>query len=137
MVIKRCGAVNMLAFVAWSSVFAILPLLGLSLAMEGIGHIHHAMASASWQAWAAVLWQAVGNTLFGYTAWNWLLARYPASTVAPLSLGVPIFGMAASAWWLGEPLPAWKFLAAALVIAGLTLTIMNRGLRPRAVCETM
>jgi O-acetylserine/cysteine efflux transporter len=35
-----------------------------------------------------------------------------------------VFGMAASAWWLAEPLPAWKLWAAGLVMAGLALNLM-------------
>ena len=73
--------------------------------------------------WAAVAWQAWGNTLFGYAAWGWLLARYPASTITPMALLVPVFGMGAAAWLLAEPLPAWKLLAAALVMTGLTLNV--------------
>ena len=75
--------------------------------------------------WAAVLWQAVGNTLFGYASWGWLLSRYPAATVAPMALLVPVFGMAASAWYLGESLPAWKLGAAALVLSGLALNLFG------------
>ena len=36
--------------------------------------------------WAALAWQTVGNTLFGYAVWNWLLARHPAATVAPVAI---------------------------------------------------
>jgi O-acetylserine/cysteine efflux transporter len=72
----------------------------------------------------AVAWQAVGNTLFGYGAWGWLLARYPATSVAPTSLLVPVFGMASTALFLGEPLPPWKLLAAALIIGGLALNLL-------------
>ena len=68
-----------------------------------------------------MIWQSVGNTMFGYAVWGWLLARYPAATIAPMSLLVPVFGMAASALVLHEALPAWKLLAAALVMAGLAL----------------
>jgi len=70
-----------------------------------------------------IFWQSVGNTLFGYAAWAWLLARHPAATVSPMALLVPVFGMGASAWWLGEPLPGWKLGAAALVMAGLALNL--------------
>ena len=65
------------------------------------------------------------HRLFGYVAWGWLLARHPASVVTPMALLVPVFGMAASAWWLGEPLPAWKLAAAALVIGGLALNVFG------------
>jgi len=66
-----------------------------------------------------VAWQGWGNTLFGYAAWGWLLARHPAATIMPIALLIPVFGMGASALWLGEPLPAWKLVAAALVMTGL------------------
>jgi O-acetylserine/cysteine efflux transporter len=71
-----------------------------------------------------VLWQSVGNSLFGYAAWAWLLARHPAATVSPLSLLVPVFGMGASALLLHEPLTAWKLTAAALVLSGLALNTL-------------
>jgi O-acetylserine/cysteine efflux transporter len=71
-----------------------------------------------------VVWQAVGNTLFGYGVWAWLLARYPAATVSPMALLVPVLGMSASAVWMGEPLPMWKIGAALLVIGGLALNLL-------------
>ena len=74
--------------------------------------------------WAAVAWQAWGNTLFGYAAWGWLLARHPASVITPMALLVPVFGMGASAWLLAEPLPDWKWVAAALVMTGLSLNVL-------------
>jgi len=82
------------------------------------------MRNASLAAWAGVAWQSWGNTLFGYAAWNWLLSRYTAATVTPLALLIPVFGMGASALWLGEPLPAWKIVAAGLVISGLALNLL-------------
>ena len=74
--------------------------------------------------WAAVVWQSWANSLFGYAAWNWLLSRYPAATVTPLALLIPVFGIGASAVWLGEPLPMWKLAAAALVIGGLAINLL-------------
>jgi len=71
-----------------------------------------------------VAWQAAGNTLFGYAAWGWLLARHPAGTIAPMALGVPVFGIITAAVWLGEPLPPWKLLAAAMVIGGLLINLL-------------
>ena len=119
----------MLTYVVWSSAFAVPPLLLLSLAMEGWPTISTALVQASWQTWLAVLWQAWGNTLFGYAAWGWLLARHPAATITPMALLVPVFGMAASAWWLGEALPLWKLTATALVMGGLALNLLWPKLR--------
>lgn len=121
LVARRTPNVNMLAFVVWASLFSIPPLLVLSLVFEGWPAIATGLAKADAVTWAAVAWQAVGNTMFGYAVWGWLLARYPAATVAPMSLLVPVFGMAASALFLHEALPGWKLAAAGLVMAGLAL----------------
>jgi O-acetylserine/cysteine efflux transporter len=121
---RRAGRVNMLAYVVWASLFALPPLLILSLWFEGGPAMAAAVRDASAGAWAAVLWQSVGNSLFGYAAWGWLLARHPAATITPMALLVPVFGMGASTLLLAEPLPGWKLLAAALVMAGLALNLL-------------
>ncbi|MCE9522143.1 MAG: EamA family transporter [Alphaproteobacteria bacterium] len=123
-VARRAGAVNMLAYVVWGSLFSIPPLLALTLIVDGPTAIGAALAHADAGAWAAVAYQSVGNTLFGYAAWGWLLSRYPAATITPMSLLVPVVGMAASALWLGEGLEPWKLAAAALVMAGLALNML-------------
>jgi len=121
---RRAGSINMFSYVIWASIFAIPPLLAISWFFEGGWEVMStSMASASMAAWTAVLWQAWGNTLFGYAAWGWLLSKHPAALVAPAPLLVPIFGMGASAFFLSEPLPAWKMLAAGLVIAGLLVNL--------------
>lgn len=121
---KRATGVNMLAYVVWSSAFAAPPLFALSLLVEGPARIGDAFAHAGLGAWAAVVWQALGNTLFGYGAWSWLLTRHPAATIVPMALLVPVFGMSCSALLLGEGLPPWKLMAAALVISGLALNLL-------------
>jgi len=121
---RRAGSINMFSYVIWASIFAIPPLLAISWFFEGGWEVMStSMASASMAAWTAVLWQAWGNTLFGYAAWGWLLSKHPAALVAPAPLLVPIFGMGASAFFLSEPLPAWKMLAAGMVIAGLLVNL--------------
>jgi len=123
--------VNMLHFMVWSSVYAVPPLLLLSLWVEGPAAIGAALSHAGPAIWASVLWQAIGNTLFGYGAWNWLLARHPAAAVTPLALLVPVFGMGSSALLLGEALPGWKLGAGALVLGGLAIIVLWPRLRSR------
>lgn len=122
---RSIGKVDMLGFMVWSSVFAVPPLLVLSLWFEGSVAFTVALPRASAAAWAAMLWQSLGNTLFGFGAWGWLLARHPAATITPLALLIPFFGMGASALLLGEPLQAWKLGAAALVISGLAVNVLG------------
>ena len=125
----RGAPANMLAYVVWASAFAIVPLFALSLAIEGWDAALAGVRAADLATWGAVAWQAWANTLFGYVAWGWLLARHPAATITPLALLVPVFGIGASALLLGESLPAWKLTAAALVMAGLALNLLWPRLR--------
>ena len=121
---RRAGSINMLAYVVWASAFAIPPLFAISFLFEGgWEHINISLTSAPVGAWAGVLWQSWGNTIFGYSAWAWLLSKHPAAVVAPAPLLVPIFGMGATAYFLGESLPLWKILAAGLVILGLIINL--------------
>ncbi len=124
LVSRAAGRINMVAYVVWSSLFAVPPLLLLTLWMEGWGAVVGSLAQADAFTWGAVAWQAWGNSLFGYAAWGWLLARYSAATITPMALLVPLFGMGGSALWLGEGLPAWKLIAAALVLSGLALNLL-------------
>lgn len=126
---KQGAPNNMLAYVVWSSAFAVPPLLGLSLLTEGWASAIASVRAASLAGWASLAWQAWGNSLFGFAAWGWLLARHPAATISPLALLIPVFGMGTSALFLGESLPAWKLEAAALVLAGLALNLLWPRLR--------
>jgi O-acetylserine/cysteine efflux transporter len=110
-----------LAFVEWSSLFAVPPLAVLSIGFEGAQPVMSALVNASLAAWVAVAWQSIGNTLFCFAAWSWLLAKYDAATVTPYALLIPVFGMGASALLLAEPMPPWKFLAGAMVIGGIAV----------------
>lgn len=123
LVAKHAGAVDMVALVVWSSLAALPPLAGAALAFEGPTLIWQSLANANVYAWAALAWQSFGNSLFGYAAWNWLIARHRAADVAPMGLLVPVFGMSATALLLGETMPPWKLAAAALVLAGLGVNI--------------
>ena len=125
LVAKSVGRVNMLHFVVWSSAFAVPPLFALSWWLEGSPSVMlDVIRQTSATVWATVLWQAVGNTLFGYGVWNWLLSRHSAAAVTPMALLVPVFGMSASALALGEALQPWKLQAAALVLAGLGVIVL-------------
>jgi O-acetylserine/cysteine efflux transporter len=121
---RRAGSINMLSYVVWASAFAIPPLFAISFLFEGgWEHMNTSLTSAPVGAWAGVLWQSWANTIFGYSAWAWLLSKHPAAVVAPAPLLVPIFGMGAAAYFLAEPLPLWKILAAGLVIIGLVINL--------------
>ncbi len=132
LVARSAGRVDMLGYIVWSALFAVPPLFALALVFEGWPRILAGVRAADASTWVAVAWQAVGNAMFGYGVWGWLLARFPAATVAPIALLIPIFGLGSAAWFLGEPLQPWKLAAAALVIGGVGLGVLA-GRRKKAL----
>ena len=130
---RKAGSINMLSYVVWASAFSIPPLLLMAAVFEGgATHLWDVTLTAPLNAWIAVFWQSWANTLFGYAAWAWLLSKHPAALVAPAPLLVPIFGMGASTIFLDESLPAWKLMAAGLVITGLMVNLFWPSLRAKA-----
>ena len=104
---------------------AVPPLLLISLAVEGPQAIGHALQQAGPGVWASVVWQALGNTLFGYGVWTWLLSRHPANRVAPFSLGVPVVGLAAGMLVLGEAVTPWQWAGIACVVTALGCVMLG------------
>ena len=122
---RATPSANSLAYVVWASAFSVPPLVLVALVVEGWPAMSAGVAHASVTTWAVILWQSFGNSLFGYAAWGFLLARYPAATISPFALLIPVSGMAASALFLGEPLPIWKLIAATLIISGLAINLLG------------
>lgn len=125
MLVKRSGQVNILSFLAYSSLFAIPVLAVLSLYFEGWDLISSSIQSATLTSFYVVVWQSLGNTIFGYGLWNFLLNRYSAAEITPWALLVPVSGMLASSLLINEPMPFWKLSAASLVMMGLAMNVFS------------
>lgn len=123
-VAKRAGRINMLGYVVWASVYSLPPLLALTLIFDGPDVIMTTVRNTGLGMWSAIAWQTVGNTMFGFAVWGWLLARHPTAAVAPMSLLVPVFGLTTSAFFLSEPLQLWKLSAVGLILTGLALNTL-------------
>ncbi|MER7167960.1 EamA family transporter [Micromonospora sp. NPDC000207] len=121
-IVKKAQTEDFLAFMVWSSLIPPVPLLLLTLWLSGPASVADSLTDLSWASVGSVLYLVYPTTLFGYAVWNRLLRRYSTALVAPLTLLVPLFGMASSMIVLGERLSAVKVFAALLVISGLVVT---------------
>lgn len=133
LLLKRSGySGDLLAFITWASLFATIPLAGLSLLTEGAAALMSPLLQPSMDVWLIIAWQAYANNLFGYAVWNSLIRKYTLSQIGPLTLLVPVVAIALSAVLLGEELSSWKLAAAALIISGVAAPYASSfGLRRR------
>ncbi|MEG3628750.1 EamA family transporter [Streptomyces poriticola] len=123
---RKASPPDALNFMVWVSVVPVLPLLALSLLTEGASRDLAALRGLDWEGAGSVLFVAWVATVFGFGAWGRLLSRHPASTVAPFSLLVPVFGVSSAALLLGEPVTPLRWCAAALLVSGVALTTLRR-----------
>lgn len=74
----------------------------------------------------AVVYSALGASVFAHTAYYWLLQRLPVSQVAPSALLTTLMAVGFSAALLGEPLSARFLIGGAVALTGVAI-ILFRG----------
>ncbi len=125
-IVKKSGTKEMLGFLVWASLFAPLPLFALAYGLHGAQGYQALLTQINPAAVFSILFQAYPTTIFGYWVWNSLMKKYPISTVAPLSLLVPIFGLLGSVILFGEVLSSTKVVAVILIITGLAIGLYGK-----------
>ena len=122
-VTRKVGKVNLVGLVVWGSLIPPLPFLGLSWMLEGPVRIEAALRGIGLDSILVLAYLAFGATILGYGLWSRLLSRYPAGTVAPFSLLVPVVGLTSAALLLDEHLGPLQTIGALLVMLGLVINV--------------
>jgi O-acetylserine/cysteine efflux transporter len=112
-----------LPFVVWSSAAAILPFLLMSWWADPASARAN-WTHAPWQGWVALAVLGWLATSLAYGLWTGLLKRFPASRVAPFSLGVPVIGMLAGIVFLGEAIAPLQWAGAFLIFCALCCVLL-------------
>ncbi|HYQ76200.1 EamA family transporter [Cellulomonas sp.] len=112
-------------FMLWMSVVPPLPMLALSLVVDGPGAIGRSLttlgtATGAW-ALAGLAFTVLVATVVGSGIWTTLLARHPSGVVAPFSMLVPVVGIGASWAFLAERPSAPELALGAVVVAGVLI----------------
>jgi O-acetylserine/cysteine efflux transporter len=127
---RKADANDPVRFMLWMSVVPPVPLFAMSWFVEGPGAIGAALTTATtpdgWAGLAALGYLVLCATVLGTGIWTVLLGRYPAGTVAPYCMLVPVVGMGLAALVLGER-PSPVELVAGVVIVGGVLLGASRG----------
>lgn len=122
-----------MSLVVWSALIPILPFLLSSLLLEGADHITQSLITIDMTTILSLLYLAFVATILGYGIWGALLGRYETWRVAPLSLLVPVVGLASAAVLLGETLTGMQLAGAVLIMAGLYINVFGFRVR-RTAC---
>lgn len=124
---RKAKAASGLGLVVWSGAVVPLPLVALSLVIDGPDAVAATMLDLQAGTVLSAIYTAVFASLVGYGIWNWLLAKYPPSAVVPFTLLVPVVGMSA-AWLALQEVPSVTELAGGLLLlGGVATAVLNRG----------
>lgn len=124
------------ALMMWMCVIPPVPMLALSLLVEGPHRIGAALAASfsapAWPAWIGLGYTVLLGTVVGSSLWSALMSRNPSSSVAPFSMLVPVAGFIASAVVLGERPAVGDLAGGVLVITGVLAPTLLSACRRRA-----
>ena len=125
------------ALMMWMCVIPPIPMLALSLVVEGPHRIAisltTSLTASAIPAWMGLAYTVLLGTVAGSSLWSMLMARNPSSSVAPFSMLVPVAGFLSAGLVLGERPAAGDLAGGALVILGVLAPTLVAGAQRRMV----
>ncbi|HGG8814212.1 MULTISPECIES: O-acetylserine/cysteine exporter [Enterobacter cloacae complex] len=120
---------GIMSLVVWSALIPIVPFMVASFILDGPQVMLKSLVEIDLTTILSLIYLALVASIIGYGIWGSLLGRYETWRVAPLSLLVPVVGLASAALLLDETLSALQLCGAGLIMAGLYINVF--GLRVR------
>ncbi|MGH6997146.1 MAG: DMT family transporter [Phenylobacterium sp.] len=120
---KQMEGVKPLQFQAWVGLASMVVLSVLSALLEP-GAVQIGIA-IGWKFWAAVAFSALIVSVFGHTAYYWLIQRYEANLISPLTLMTPLATIGLGVVITHDPFDARMAFGAAVALAGVLIIAMR------------
>lgn len=117
--IKMIGNINIFALNAWVGLFASLQLFLVSMFLE-TGQLA-AIQSASLSAWGALAYIVLMASIVGYGLWYYLIGKYDVTKVVPFNLLVPVIGVLAGVFLMGDELTLTQGAGGLVSLVGVAI----------------
>jgi O-acetylserine/cysteine efflux transporter len=124
-----------LGLVVWSAIVVPVPLLVLSLLLDGPAAVGDGLVHLGWRGGLSTVYTVVMSTLVAYGIFNTLLARHPSHRVVPWILLVPPVAML-SAWALQGDVPNAAELAGGMLLS-LGVLVAQGIVRPSRIADAL
>ena len=123
---RSAGVVGGLSLVVWSAMVVPVPVLLLSLVVDGPAAVADGFAAFGWQAALSTLYTAGLASLVGYAIFNSLLARNESAYVVPWVLLAPVVAMASAYLLLDQVPSAGESAGGLLLVIGVLVAMRSR-----------
>jgi O-acetylserine/cysteine efflux transporter len=121
--VKRLQDIKPLELQAWIGIVGGPTLFLFSALTET--HQFHATLNADWRGWTSLLFTTVLSSLVAHTAWYYLVARYPVTSLSPLTLLSPLFGIFFGVTLLNDQLTWRMLLGGAITLVGVLIVLVR------------
>ena len=121
--LKRLNGIRPLELQSWIALVGGSILLMLSFILEG-GQMN-AVRNATWEGWGALLFTTVMSSLIAHTAWYYLVGRYPVTSISPITLLSPLFGIFFGVTLLHDQLTARMLAGGAVTLIGVLIVVLR------------
>ncbi|MBY8091263.1 EamA family transporter [Vibrio fluvialis] len=122
-IVRKSGTRSAFAFNIWGMLFAPLPLVALSVGMNGWDVLSTTYQQWNSNAWISVLFQAYPTTVFGYWVWNKMVLKYLMSQLAPMTLLVSVFALLSGYAIYDEQLSLAQWVSCSTFLLGIGLVL--------------
>lgn len=127
---KRLYNIQALQLQAWIAMAGGPTLLLISLLCESGQWA--ALSHADWRGWSALAFTTLMSSLVAHTGWYYLVSRYPVTSLSPLTLLSPMFGIIFSVTLLHDRLTPKMLLGGAVTLLGVFIVLI----RERRIADT-
>ncbi len=135
---KQMEGVKPLTFQAWVGVISFVPLMALSLIFEPEAPVR--ALAAGWPFVGIILFSALAVSVLGHTTYYFLIQRYEANLIAPLTLMMPLMTIALGVAITHDPFTLREAIGTTIALTGVLIIALRRDhvaplvqlLRPRA-----
>jgi O-acetylserine/cysteine efflux transporter len=121
--VKRLRNIQPLQLQAWTAIIGAPLLLLVSLILES-GQVH-ALTTTGWQGWSALAFTVLMSSLVAHTGWYYLVSRYPVTSLSPITLLSPLFGIFFGVMLLNDQLTGRMLLGGAITLIGVLIVVVR------------
>lgn len=121
--VKRLHNIRALELQSWIAVAGGSVLMLASLLFES-GQ-WEAVQTADWRAWSALAFTTLMSSLVAHTAWYYLVSKYPVTSLSPITLLSPLFGIFFGVTLLNDQLTPRMLVGGAVTLIGVFIVVMR------------
>ena len=121
--VKRLHDIKPLELQAWIGIVGGPTLFVFSVLTET--NQFHATLNADWRGWASLFFTTVLSSLIAHTGWYYLVSRYPVTSLSPLTLLSPLFGVFFGVTLLQDQLTWRMLLGGAITLVGVLIVLVR------------